>query len=80
MPKGQLTPEQREAHSAKMRAYWRRRKAEARKASQAISQNGHVVESRIVLHVQGHEVTLTLAEAQALRDALVGALPAGTLK
>jgi hypothetical protein len=76
MPRGPLTAAEKKQASARMKAIWRKR----RQHQQTISQNGHVVESRIVLHVQGHEVTLTLAEAQALRDALVGALPAGTLK
>ena len=37
--------------------------------------NGPVIEQRIVLHVQGQTLELTLAEATQLRDALHGIPP-----
>jgi hypothetical protein len=65
------SPEQLRKHSLAMKAYWRKK----RQQQHASIQNGHLVENRIVLHVQDQELTLTVPEASALRDALSEALP-----
>jgi hypothetical protein len=68
-----MTAADKKAASLRMKAYWRKRRQQQHTADQ----NGHLVENRIVLHVHDQELTLTMTEALALRDALTGALPQG---
>jgi hypothetical protein len=64
-PRGPQSAAARQAASRRMKARWRRLKAETPDRT-----NGLQVESRLILHVQGHELSLTAAEAQTLRTAL----------
>ena len=64
----------RAAQSRHMKARWNAlRNAERRTPNS--TPNGPVIEQRIVLHVQGQTLELTLAEATQLRDALHGIPP-----
>ena len=60
----------REALSRRMKARWRRLKTETPDTT-----NGLHVESRLILHVQGHEFTLNPQEARSLLEALTTAFP-----
>lgn len=84
-----MTAEEREAVSARMKAYWSKRngkrngkrksrtKVAKRTLAAAVTSanpDALVVESRIVLTIQGHELTLTAGAARQLREALTAAL------
>jgi hypothetical protein len=72
MPRHPLSPSARAKISARMKARWSQ--AKAQRAS--MSTNGLHLEQRLILHVQGQELTLTPTEAEHLKDTLNQMLPA----
>jgi len=70
MPRGPLSAEAKAKMSRAAKKRWARLKAGHQPQ---VSNNGLHVESRLILHVQGHELTLTPDEARTLHAALTTA-------
>jgi hypothetical protein len=77
-----MTAKARRAASERMRQAWITRRGRAALATAHMTplpppaSNGHPsVEHRLVLRVQGTEITLNVGEARQLREALTEALP-----